>query len=96
MGKELKLSDVDWKIWHIYEEDILVGFKIPGGGQITILDRETGYGGGIRDVETGYKDKDGNFWLASCRFDIREFPYLTVSQAILRIKQNANTCVGGQ
>ena len=66
-------------------------------GSITIVDRETGFGG--RDTETGFRDVDGNFWLASCNFDIR-YAYdfttksvsKTVGQAIELIKRSANTC----
>lgn len=62
-------------------------------GSITILDRMTGYGYGVRDVETGFRSPDRRFWLASGGFDIRNFPDLTVSEAIEKIKENANTCV---
>ncbi len=60
---------------------------------ITVLDRVTGFGDGIRDIETGWRDEDGKFWLASGNFDIREFPELTVQEAINKIKDNANICV---
>ena len=71
---------------------------------ITILDRETGYGG--RDVESGVrfyssefiekslKNEANNFWLASERFDITEFDEITYSEAILKIIENSNTCEG--
>ena len=62
--------------------------------RITVLDRLTGYSGGIRDIETGYKDKDGKFWLASGGFDIRDYPELTIRGAINKIKINSNTCKG--
>ena len=74
-------------------EDTLFGCNTDLG-RISILDRMTGWGGGIRDIETGYEDKDGKFWLASCGFDIRDFPELEIPQAIEKIKKNANTCVG--
>ena len=61
-------------------------------GSITVLDRMTGFG--WRDVETGFKDPDGRFWLASGNFSIRMFPDLTVKEAIAKIKENANTCQG--
>ena len=60
--------------------------------RITILDRMTGFG--WRDIETGYKDIDGKFWLASGNFDIREYPELTIKEAIAFIKKNANNCKG--
>ena len=61
-------------------------------GSITVLDRMTGYG--YRDVETGFRDKSGKFWLASGDFNIRSYPSLTVEEAIEKIKNNANTCIG--
>jgi len=62
-------------------------------GSITVLDRMTGFGNGIRDVETGYRDKDNNFWLASGNFDIRYQNCSTFGDAIELIKQCANTCI---
>ena len=61
-------------------------------GSITILDRMTGFG--WRDVETGFRDPYGRFWLASGNFSIRAYPELTVKEAIQKIKENANTCIG--
>jgi hypothetical protein len=63
-------------------------------GRITVLDRLTGFGYDIRDIETGYKDNDGKFWLASGGFDIRRFPNLPIEQAIKMIKEESNTCEG--
>lgn len=64
-------------------------------GRITVLDRITGYGNGIRDIETGFKDLDGKFWLVTGMFDIRKYGKdLSVSEAIAMIKDRANACVG--
>lgn len=63
-------------------------------GRITILDRLTGYSGNIRDIETGFCDKEDLFWLASGMFDIRNYPELTIEEAIQKIKDNANNCKG--
>lgn len=63
-------------------------------GSITVLDRMTGYGFGIRDTETGYRDPDGKFWLASGMFDIRDHMPMQFADAVKLIKQNANNCVG--
>ena len=60
-------------------------------GNITILDRMTGFG--FRDIETGYRDENNNFWLASGAFDIRIQGCKTFGEAIELIKQCANTCV---
>lgn len=63
-------------------------------GTFTILDRETGFSFVSRDVETGFRDMDGNFWLASGMFDIRKHLPLKVDEAIDMVKDNANTCKG--
>lgn len=63
-------------------------------GSITVLDRMTGYGGGVRDIETGYRAIDGKFWLASGNFDIRSQGCATVGEAIECIKRNANNMRG--
>lgn len=62
-------------------------------GSLTVLDRMTGFGHGIRDIETGFRAPNGDFWLASCDFDIRRFPDLTVKEAINKVKEYANSCV---
>jgi len=64
-------------------------------GRFTVLDRLTGYGeGNYRDIETGYKDNEGKFWLASGQFDIRKYPDTTIIKASEYIKKLANTCIG--
>jgi len=65
-----------------------------GLGSITILDRLTGYGHDVRDVETGYRDKHGEFWLASGDFNILEKGCKTFCEAIALIKSSANNCIG--
>lgn len=61
-------------------------------GSITVLDGMTGFG--WRDVETGYRDNNGEFWLASGNFDIRCEGVETIGEAIEYIKRRANTCIG--
>jgi len=61
-------------------------------GSITVLDRRTGFG--WRDIETGYRDKKGKFWLASGNNDVRESECKTIGEAIEWIKSRANTCIG--
>ena len=63
-------------------------------GSITVLDRMTGYGMGMRDIETGYRDMDGKFWLASGGFDVRRENCETIGDAIACIKRNSNNCKG--
>lgn len=63
-------------------------------GSITVLDRLTGYEGYVRDIETGYRDLHGEFWLASGNFNILEQGCKTFGEAIALIKKNANNCIG--
>ena len=60
-------------------------------GSLTVVDRLTGFG--WRDIETGYRDKSGNFWLASGNYDVRDSGATTLEDAIEWVKQRANTCV---
>lgn len=75
-----------------YENDIQFAFHSELG-IITVLDRMTGFGNGIRDIETGYRDKNNNFWLASGNFDVRHQDCKTFGDAIELIKLCANTCI---
>jgi hypothetical protein len=95
------IKDISWeRAEKNFESDVLVscgiisktkyGIKLH---RITILDRMTGFG--HRDIETGYRANDGQFWLASGYFDIRNFGDLTINDAITKIKENANNCTGG-
>jgi len=87
--------DVDMSLAH----DTQRAFHTVEFGSITILDRETGFsdgcGGYFRDVETGYRDNDGKFWLASGDFDILKIAEgKTIGESIELIKKNANNCRG--
>lgn len=61
-------------------------------GSLTVLDRMTGFG--WRDVETGFRDPDNKFWLASGGFDVRKSGCKTLGEAIQFVKDNANNCIG--
>ena len=74
--------------------DTLYSATLPNIGRISVLDRLTGFMDGRRDIETGFRDKRGEFWLASGNFDIRNHGELTITMAIQLIKASANTCVG--
>lgn len=63
-------------------------------GYFSVLDRLTGWGYNVRDTETGYHDLEGTFWLASGMFDIRDYPDMTIEEAVAHVKRNANTCAG--
>ena len=61
-------------------------------GSLTVLDRMTGFG--WRDIETGWRDQDGKFWLASGGHNVREAGCHDMEEAIEWVKERANTCVG--
>jgi len=89
------VPELIWKTEIICDgNDILHSVNIENVGRITVLDRLTGYSGYIRDIETGFKDLDGKFWLASGNKDIRNYPNFTIEQAVNWIKNNANNCIG--
>lgn len=69
------------RCWWILFED---------GSQLTVLDRLTGFSDGYRDTETGYRDADDAFWLASGQVDVRYYGGLTYAEAIERIKEQAH------
>ena len=88
----MQIKDIEWNNYTYCEGDnILYAYNF-NGQRISVVDRLTGFG--WRDVETGYRDEGGSFWLASGGFDIRDYPELSREEAILKIKQNANTCIG--
>jgi len=63
-------------------------------GSLTVVDRITGFGNGMRDTETGYRDIEGKFWLASGMNDVRDSEAKTIQEAIDWVKNHANTCIG--
>jgi hypothetical protein len=73
-----------------YEQDYQWAFHSELGS-ITVLDRRTGFG--WRDIETGYRAPNSDFWLASGEIDVRLSGCKTVGEAIQWIKDNANTCI---
>lgn len=89
-------SEFSSELFHVpaykYEDDHQVALHT-NIGSLTVLDRMTGYGGGIRDTETGFRDMDGNFWLASGGYDVRNSGSKTIVEAIQWVKDNANTCI---
>lgn len=58
-------------------------------GSLTVLDRMTGFG--WRDIETGYRAPNGDFWLASGGCDVRESGANTIGEAIDWVKRRSNT-----
>ncbi len=57
-------------------------------GSLTVLDRLTGFG--WRDTETGFRDPDGEFWLACGSKDVRHSNVKTLGQAIAWVKVNSD------
>ena len=76
------------------QPDTLFTCYIEGGHRLTVLDRETGWGGGgIRDVETGLLHADSGWWLASGMCDVRlALEVKTLEDAIAWVMENANNC----
>ena len=60
-------------------------------GSLTVVDRMTGFG--WRDVESGYRAPNGDFWLASGNNDVRYSNAKTIGEAIRWVKNRANTCI---
>jgi len=60
-------------------------------GSLIVSVRLTGYG--WVDVETGYRDQNGNFWLASGNQDVTRSTVKTIGEAIKWVKERANTCI---
>lgn len=59
-------------------------------GSLTVLRRMTGFG--WWDTETGFRDIDGKFWLASGNMDVRQLTPIKLASMIEWVKLNANTC----
>lgn len=80
-----------------YSCDTLWTAWTEGGHRLTVLDRETGFGGyGLRDIESGLLHAETGFWLASGMRDVRSAPDVkTVGDAIEWIQEHANNCRGG-
>ncbi len=60
-------------------------------GSLTVVDRMTGFG--WRDTESGFRDPNGNFWLASGNYDVRYSGCVKLGDAIEWVKARANTCI---
>lgn len=88
---EVDMSKQNSHCSYDYERDYQRAFH-SNLGSLTVLDRMTGFG--WRDVESGFRDKDGKLWIASGGKDIRYAEVKTFGEAIEWIKENANTCIG--
>ena len=89
------VKELEWKRDERMGGEDVIFTAYADEGRFTVLDRLTGWGdGNCRDTETGFKDAFGKFWLASCMFDIRRFPELSIPEAIELVKKESNTCIG--
>ena len=88
------VKDLEWREARRCGGEDVIFFAKSQFCKFSVLDRMTGYGFGMRDIETGMYDEHGKFWLVSGNYDIREFPELTIEEAIIKIKKDANTCNG--
>lgn len=79
---DMPWADAEDKQWAFHTKKI----------SLTVVHRMTGFG--FRDIETGFRDEFGEFWLVTGGFDIRTFLPLTLAEAIALVKQRANTCIG--
>jgi hypothetical protein len=74
----------------MYDEDRQWAFH-SNLGSITVVDRMTGFG--YRDEETGFRDNENYFWLASGHINVLYSNCKTVGEAIEWIKARANNCI---
>ena len=88
----MKVKDLDFKKEIKMDGEDIYYFVYTDFGRISVLDRLTGFG--WRDIETGFKDLDGEFWLASGNFDIRRNSEMEIPEPIELIKKSANNCIG--
>ena len=87
----MQIKDIEWSI-DTYCDGYNTLYTYHFNNQrITVLEILTGYG--VRVIKTEYRDESSNFLLVSGGFDIRDYPELSIEEAILKIKQNANTCI---
>ena len=89
----MKISDLKWKEETRDNSEDKIYFATTEYGVISVLNRMTGWANGGRDTETGFRDMDGKFCLASGMFDIRDFGEETIEDAIELIKNKANNCI---
>lgn len=55
-------------------------------GRLSILYRDLGLEMPCHDTESGFADPDGGWWYRP-GFDVRQFPDMTVEQAIVEVKR---------
>lgn len=95
------IRDVKWNETEIggvdgfCEPDTLWSAYAENGNRLTVLRRTTGFSFGSVDVESGFRDAEGKFWLASGMCDVRLAPEVkTVADAIEWVKAHSNNCKG--
>lgn len=88
-----RLSDLEFHLSDYNNEDSFQRVLHTNLGTLTVLERLTGFG--WWDVETGFRDPERKFWLASGECNLLDAGDMTVGEAVEWIKARANTCVGG-
>ena len=88
---DTQLSDLLFHTASAYEDDKQFALHT-NLGSLTVLDRMTGFG--YRDIETGFRDKEGKFWLATGDCDVRYSGVKTIREAIDWVKSHADICNG--
>lgn len=95
------IRDVKWNETKIgvmdefCEPDTLWWAYVENGSRLTVLRRTTGLSFESIDVESGFRDAEGKFWLASGMCDVRLAPEVeTVADAIKWVKAHSNNCKG--
>lgn len=88
---ETKIGAVD----EFEDHDTLWSAYVENDNRLTVLRRTTGFSFGSIDVESGFRDAEGKFWLASGMCDVRLAPEVeTVADAIEWVKAHSNNCKG--
>jgi hypothetical protein len=96
----MKVADLTWiRLTHkplfAWEKpDILYTSNVFDGiHRFSVLDRMTGCG--FRDTETALRSLDGSaFWLRMGSFDVRNYPELSIDDAIVLLKSDASDFCG--
>lgn len=89
-----KVKDLDWIVEEIAEENVLHAAYLEDDSILTVLARRTGFSFSLFDIETGFRDATGKFWLASGMKDLRNHPEFTAAEAVAWVKEQSNTVRG--
>ena len=88
----MKIKELSFKETKINDDNTIYSAFV-GNQRFTVLDRMSGFG--WREIETGYCDnylaplESPNMWIAT-GLDIRDYPGLTLTEAVKLIKEKAD------